>query len=54
MLIKMFAKCNLHDLYIPGFPALIESFYVQEKLMNIYAHKISNHFVSIVSIVSIV
>ncbi|CAG8568048.1 869_t:CDS:2 [Rhizophagus irregularis] len=34
MLTKMFTKCNLHDLYIPGFPALMESFYVQEKLMN--------------------
>ncbi|CAB5396194.1 unnamed protein product [Rhizophagus irregularis] len=40
MLTKMFTKCNLHDLYIPGFPALMESFYVQEKLMNKYAYKI--------------
>ncbi|GBB90243.1 hypothetical protein RclHR1_17120002 [Rhizophagus clarus] len=44
MLTKLFAKCNLHDLYIPGFPALMESFYIQEKLMNIYAHKILVHF----------
>jgi hypothetical protein len=47
MLVKLFTKCNLHNLYIPGFPALMESFYIQEKLMSIYAHKISNHFVSI-------
>ncbi|GBC24152.1 uncharacterized protein OCT59_008863 [Rhizophagus irregularis] len=44
MLTKMFTKCNLHDLYIPGFPALMESFYVQEKLMNKYAYKIFVHF----------
>lgn len=49
MLTKMFTKCNLHDLYIPGFPALMESFYVQEKLMNKYAYKIFVHFVSILS-----
>jgi hypothetical protein len=48
MLTKLFAKCNLHDLYIPGFPALMESFYVQERLMNMFAHKILVHFVSIV------
>ncbi|CAI2173248.1 4966_t:CDS:2 [Funneliformis geosporum] len=44
MLTKLFIRCNLHNLYIPGFPALMESFYVQEKLMNMYTPKISNHF----------
>ncbi|RIA92004.1 rab-GTPase-TBC domain-containing protein [Glomus cerebriforme] len=47
MLTKLFAKCNLHDLYIPGFPALMESFYVQEKLMSIHSHKILNHFTNL-------
>ncbi|CAG8520594.1 18919_t:CDS:10 [Acaulospora morrowiae] len=48
MLTKLFTRCNLHNLYIPGFPALLESFYVQEKLMTLYAPKISENFVSIV------
>lgn len=47
----MFTKCNLHDLFIPGFPALMESFYVQEKLMNKYAYKILVQFVSILSLI---
>ncbi|CAJ0631831.1 15091_t:CDS:2 [Entrophospora sp. SA101] len=43
MLIKLFNKLKLHDLYIPGFPSLLESFYIQEMLMEKYALKISKH-----------
>ncbi|CAG8453051.1 1120_t:CDS:2 [Scutellospora calospora] len=44
MLTKLFTRCNLHNLFIPGFPALLESFYVQEKLLIKYAPKISSQF----------
>ncbi|CAG8658289.1 23804_t:CDS:2, partial [Gigaspora rosea] len=44
MLTKLFTKCNLHNLFIPGFPALLESFYVQEKLLLKYAPKIASQF----------
>nr|CAG8482902.1 7934_t:CDS:10 [Entrophospora candida] len=43
MLIRLFNKLKLHDLYIPGFPSLLESFYIQEMLMEKYALKISKH-----------
>lgn len=46
----MFNKCNLHELYIQGFPALIESFYIQEKLVEIHLPKVANHMVRIHSI----
>ncbi|CAG8466590.1 2089_t:CDS:10 [Diversispora eburnea] len=44
MLTRLFSRCNLHNLYIPGFPALLESFYVQEKLMELYTPKIALKF----------
>ncbi|CAG8650074.1 4369_t:CDS:2, partial [Dentiscutata heterogama] len=44
MLTKLFTKCNLHNLFIPGFPALLESFYVQEKLLLKYTPKIASQF----------
>ncbi|CAG8521058.1 7723_t:CDS:2 [Paraglomus brasilianum] len=47
MLIKLFNRYNLHHLFVPGFPALLESFYVQEQLMNTYIPKIFAHFVNL-------
>jgi len=43
MLVHMFRKCNLHDLFIHGFPALIESFYIQERLVEKYLPKVAAH-----------
>ncbi|CAH1756540.1 3813_t:CDS:2 [Entrophospora sp. SA101] len=45
MLIKLFSKCNLHSLYVPGFPSLMEGFYIQKKLMELYVPKLTNRFV---------
>jgi hypothetical protein len=45
MLVHMFEKCNLHDLFIPGFPALLESFYIQERLIEKHLPKVSKHMV---------
>lgn len=47
MLVHMFRKCNLHDLFIHGFPALIESFYIQERLVEKYLPKVAAHMVSV-------
>jgi len=44
MLIKLFSKCNLHSLYVPGFPSLMEGFYIQKKLMELYVPKLTNRF----------
>ncbi|RHZ46810.1 hypothetical protein Glove_606g60 [Diversispora epigaea] len=44
MLTKLFGRCDLHNLYVPGFPALLESFYVQEKLMELNTPKIAEKF----------
>ncbi|KAI9315977.1 rab-GTPase-TBC domain-containing protein [Dichotomocladium elegans] len=46
-LVHMFRRGTLHDLYIPGFPALMESFYIQEKLMERYIPKLYRHFQAI-------
>ncbi|KAI8338162.1 rab-GTPase-TBC domain-containing protein [Chlamydoabsidia padenii] len=45
LLVHMFRRDNLHDLFIPGFPALMESFYIQEKLLTKLAPKLANHLV---------
>lgn len=45
MLVHMFEKCNLHDLFIPGFPALVEAFYIQERLIEKHLPKVSKHMV---------
>ncbi|ORZ25044.1 rab-GTPase-TBC domain-domain-containing protein [Absidia repens] len=43
LLVHMFERDNLHDLFIPGFPALMESFYIQEKLLLCLAPSLANH-----------
>ncbi|KAG2188702.1 hypothetical protein INT44_003841, partial [Umbelopsis vinacea] len=43
MLVHMFQKCNLHNLFIQGFPALVESFYIQERLLEQHLPKVSKH-----------
>nr|CAG8574964.1 672_t:CDS:2 [Entrophospora candida] len=45
MLTKLFSKCDLHNLYVPGSPSLMEGLYIQEKLMELYAPKLTDHFV---------
>ncbi|SAL97714.1 hypothetical protein [Absidia glauca] len=47
LLVHMFQRDNLHDLFIPGFPALMESFYVQEKLLLKLAPKLATHLSAI-------
>ena len=42
----MFLRDGLHDLFIPGFPALMESFYIQEQLVERYLPKLHRHLVS--------
>lgn len=43
----MFLREKLHNLYIPGFPMLMESFYIQEALLKRYLPKLNQHLVSI-------
>lgn len=43
----MFLRDKLHNLFIPGFPMLMESFYIQEALLKRYLPKLFNHLVSI-------
>ncbi|KAG2182493.1 hypothetical protein INT43_007424, partial [Umbelopsis isabellina] len=50
MLVHMFEKCNLHDLFIPGFPALVEAFYIQERLIEKHLPKVSKHMVIVFSL----
>ncbi|CAO3580256.1 unnamed protein product [Absidia cylindrospora] len=47
LLVHMFERDSLHDLFIPGFPALMESFYIQEKLLLCLAPRLANHLVKI-------
>ncbi|KAH8556161.1 rab-GTPase-TBC domain-containing protein [Umbelopsis sp. PMI_123] len=47
MLVHMFQKCNLHNLFIQGFPALVESFYIQERLLEQHLPKVAKHMVII-------
>ncbi|KAI9313604.1 rab-GTPase-TBC domain-containing protein [Dichotomocladium elegans] len=39
----MFLRDNLHDLFIPGFPRLMESFYIQEQLLERCLPKVHRH-----------
>jgi hypothetical protein len=43
----MFLRDNLRNLYIPGFPTLMESFFIQESLLMKYLPKVSQHLVII-------
>lgn len=45
MLVHMFLRDGLHNLFIPGFPALLESFYIQEQLIRRYLPKLHRHMV---------
>lgn len=42
----MFLRDKLHNLYIPGFPILMESFFIQERLLKRYMPKLYDHLVS--------
>ncbi|CEP09629.1 hypothetical protein [Parasitella parasitica] len=46
VLVHMFLRDKLHNLYIPGFPMLMESFYIQEALLRRYLPKLYIHLVS--------
>ncbi|KAG0260986.1 hypothetical protein DFQ27_003231 [Actinomortierella ambigua] len=39
LLVHLFRRYNLHNLVIPGFPALFEAFYIQEELTRRFAPK---------------
>lgn len=43
ILVHMFLRDKLHNLFIPGFPMLMESFYIQEALLKRYLPKLFNH-----------
>ncbi|GAA5795789.1 hypothetical protein HPULCUR_001151 [Helicostylum pulchrum] len=43
ILVHMFLRDGLHNLYIPGFPILMESFFIQERLLKRYMPKLYNH-----------
>lgn len=45
-LVHMFLRDKLHNLYIPGFPSLMESFYIQEALLKRFLPKLYKHLVS--------
>ncbi|KAI8148224.1 rab-GTPase-TBC domain-containing protein [Fennellomyces sp. T-0311] len=46
-LVHMFLRDGLHDLFIPGFPALMESFYLQEQLVERYLPKLHHHLLNV-------
>ncbi|KAI7859547.1 rab-GTPase-TBC domain-containing protein [Circinella umbellata] len=46
-LVHMFRRDGLHDLFIPGFPALMESFYIQEQLVERYLPKLHRHLLNL-------
>ncbi|KAL1915278.1 uncharacterized protein VTP21DRAFT_7554 [Calcarisporiella thermophila] len=41
MMTHLFHRYNLHSMFVPGFPLLIESFYIQEGLLRRYAPKVA-------------
>ncbi|KAG2229616.1 rab-GTPase-TBC domain-containing protein [Thamnidium elegans] len=43
ILVHMFLRDKLHNLYIPGFPILMESFFIQERLLKRYMPKLYQH-----------
>ncbi|KAI7898047.1 rab-GTPase-TBC domain-containing protein [Cokeromyces recurvatus] len=43
VLVHMFLRDQLHNLFIPGFPTLIENFYIQEALLQQYLPKLYKH-----------
>ncbi|ORX59433.1 RabGAP/TBC [Hesseltinella vesiculosa] len=43
LLVHMFRRDDLHNLFISGFPALIRAFYIQEQLLIRYAAKLARH-----------
>ncbi|KAI8062301.1 rab-GTPase-TBC domain-containing protein [Gilbertella persicaria] len=43
ILVHMFIRDSLHHLYIPGFPALLESFFIQDTLLQQYIPKLYHH-----------
>lgn len=47
MLRRMFLRDKLHDLYIPGFPTLMESFFIQDNLLKRYRPRLYHHLVTI-------
>lgn len=47
VLIHMFMRDHLHNLYVPGFPTLMESFYIQEALLQRYMPKLYHHLIEL-------
>ncbi|KAI8886394.1 RabGAP/TBC, partial [Backusella circina FSU 941] len=47
VMVHMFLRDNLRNLYIPGFPTLMESFFIQESLLMKYLPKVSRHLTSL-------
>ncbi|KAI8968591.1 rab-GTPase-TBC domain-containing protein [Mycotypha africana] len=45
--VHMFLRDKLHNLYKPGFPALMESFYIQDGLLKRYLPKLYHHLTSL-------
>lgn len=46
-LVHMFLRDGLHNLFVPGFPALMESFFIQERLVERYLTRLYRHLQSI-------
>ncbi|OZJ06211.1 hypothetical protein BZG36_00836 [Bifiguratus adelaidae] len=42
-LMHMFERYRLRNLFVPGFPALMEAFFVQERLMEMLIPKVAKH-----------
>ncbi|CEJ00572.1 hypothetical protein RMCBS344292_14624 [Rhizopus microsporus] len=49
MLRRMFLRDKLHDLYIPGFPTLMESFFIQDNLLKRYRPRLYHHLLGLSS-----
>ncbi|KAF7732155.1 hypothetical protein EC973_006410 [Apophysomyces ossiformis] len=47
ILVHMFLRDQLHNLFVPGFPALMESFYIQDTLVQRYLPKLFRHLTEI-------
>ncbi|KAG0173883.1 hypothetical protein DFQ30_006714 [Apophysomyces sp. BC1015] len=47
VLVHMFLRDKLHNLFIPGFPALMESFFIQDTLVERYLPKLFRHLTDV-------
>lgn len=46
-MVRLHDNCGMHDIFGPGFPGLLEAFYVQERLMEWLMPEVYKSFVSI-------